>query len=225
MTKRSNRKEAAAAYMADHPGVTYQQALQAIAARQERAEPARPAAALRQVDVDELVRLVLADAKAAGLTRTEEQARRDVAFTLGMLGRHLTSEPWTPGKPDQPPAVAGPHCQDDVCAWDVCQDGYAHHACRTPGCPICGAPPVSTPEHWACNVVAHAVMAPDDVARAEAHLKAHPLLRRPNDPPVLSDERYREMYPNRWDPEECDECGSWMPAGYSCNCRRDEDEW
>lgn len=136
-----------------------------------------------------------------------------------MLDRYLTSEPYSPAKTGQPPLMVGPHCQhDENCATDVGQDGYAHFACHTPGCPICGAPPNSTPEHWAGDVVAHAVMAPADVARAEAHLKAFPLLRRPNDPPVLPDGRYHQMYPEGWDPDECDECGaypgSWdYPAG------------
>jgi hypothetical protein len=214
--------------MAEH-GVTYQQALQALASQgqaQETAQAPRPAAALLTVDHGELVRLVLADKKAAGIHTTEERAREHVAFTLGMLDRYLTSEPYTPTKMDETPFATGPHCQhDDGCATDVCQDGYAWFACRTPGCPICGAPPTSTPEHWAGNVVAHAVMNPADLARAETHLKTFPLLRRPNDPPTITNERYSQMYPERWGQEYiCDECGAYQPAGYSCTCR-DEDEW
>ncbi|MDP4511806.1 hypothetical protein [Nonomuraea turcica] len=224
MTKDARNKQKTRAYAAAH-NLTYQQAHQALtrqAGQPDQQPKQQSRASLLSVDADELVRLVLADKAAAGIHTTEEQARRDVAFTLGMLDRYLTSEPYTPTKTDGIPLLVGPHCQhDENCATDVCQDGYAHFACRRPGCPICGAPPNSTPEHWAGDVVAQAVMSPADVARAEAHLKAFPLLRRPNDLPVLSEERFHQAYPEGlewWDPDRCDECGAYPPEGYSCDC-------
>ncbi|MFI6909749.1 hypothetical protein ACIBKY_51400 [Nonomuraea sp. NPDC050394] len=210
--------------LAAQEGVSYQQARATLLARTTTADPsaptpARSAAVLTIGDLDELVRLVQADKQAAGITVTEDNAREHVAFTIAMLKRYLTSEPLPPAPAtEDQPRIYGPHCpHDDDCATDVCQDGYAWHACHTPGCPICGAPPVSTPEHWAGDVVAHAIMSPADVARAEAHLRAFPQLRRPHDPPTISNERYYQAtggeagYP-------CGECGGWVPDGYSCDC-------
>jgi hypothetical protein len=194
VTKHGNRKAKVTAYAAEH-GLTYQQALQAITPAAPAPEPVQPPrAVLLPVDVDELVRLVLADKAAAGITITEERARQDVAFTLSLLRRYLISEPLPALPKVNDTRSSRPHCSHENCAMTVCQDGYAWHACRKLGCPVCGGPPNNTAEHWAGDVVAYAVMTPADLVRAEAHLKAYPLLRRPNDPPTIPDERAYAAY-------------------------------
>ncbi|MEU6718242.1 hypothetical protein ABZ897_42815 [Nonomuraea sp. NPDC046802] len=143
-------------------------------------EPAE--ATLLAVYTGELVRLVLADKKAAGITITEERAREQVAFTLSLLRRFLTSEP-LPARPKAGDRqLGGPHCSHKECGTGVCQNGYAWHVRRKPGCPVCGGPPNNTPKHWAGDIVAHAAMTPADLERAEAHLKAYSLLRRRTTP-------------------------------------------
>ncbi|MCP2337878.1 hypothetical protein [Actinomadura rupiterrae] len=97
------------------------------------------------VDVQELMRLERQDLATSGITLTDQRARERVELTIALMRRYMTSAPWSPPpRPDR--GLLGPHCSHhDDCAMDVCQDGYAWNPCHTPGCPICGGPPVQRP--------------------------------------------------------------------------------
>lgn len=94
------------------------------------------------------------------------------------------------------------------------RDGYAWSPCLTQGCSICGAPPFTAPEHYSGSVVALALMSGEDRARAVAHQQAFPLLRRPNDPPTIPDDRFA-LVPTK--PEESAATADDIEAALSAN--------
>jgi hypothetical protein len=107
--------------------------------------------------------------------------------------------------------VYGPHCSHDECSWITCDDsGLVEFPCHKPGCPHCGAPPVTDPEHWAGDLARVAAMTPGDQARVTAYLARYPMVRRgPDDSDVRlslvddseeDDEPWPDPDPDGFDP-------------------------
>jgi len=88
--------------------------------------------------------------------------------------------------------VYGPHCSHEECSWITCDlSGLVEFPCRVPGCPHCGAPPATAPEHWASAPARFAAMSPAAQERARAYWRRYPLARRPSDGPTATDGRLR----------------------------------
>ena len=123
-------------------------------------------------------------------------------------------------EPEAATTVYGPHCSHDECSWITCDGtGLVEFHCRKPGCPYCGAPLITEPEHWAGDPARVAAMTPDEQARVGAHLDRYPLIRRgpgdsderlhqPDEPE--SDESYDDYDPG----PECDDEGGMSEYRY-----------
>jgi hypothetical protein len=75
--------------------------------------------------------------------------------------------------------IYGPHCSHEDCSWITCgETGLVEFACRKPGCPHCGAPAATEPEHWAGDPARVAAMSAEDRARVAAYLAKYPMVSR-----------------------------------------------
>jgi hypothetical protein len=101
----------------------------------------------------------------------------------------------------EPLAIYGPHCSHEECSWITCDGtGLVEHPCHKPGCPHCGAPAPSEPEHWATDPARVAAMPSEDRARVARYLDAYPLVRRGPDDDAgrLDVPEYRPHEPEPW---------------------------